>query len=257
MIDKIAILGAFKHEVSQIQKKLKKPEKTKKAGIVFSYGLLGSHKTVVGATGWGKVNASSGVTLAIETFKPDVLFYTGTAGTIPSTGLGVGDIVVSQSVLYTDIGLEADAPWRNLFKDRLPWLPLLKTKEGKFFHQFYPSQKLLERVKNVAEEYGANCNCKVRIGNISTSDTILTVNLTIAEEVYTQFELLCSEMEGAAAAQVCTRYGLPFLIVRGISDVSRRESSGLIGLLMEYRKNRSLAAKRAQEFLLRLVEHFS
>jgi futalosine hydrolase len=52
----------------------------------------------------------------------------------------------------------------------------------------------------------------------------VTGTLRRARELRRRFGALCENMEGAAAAQVCARYGVPLLEVRGISNmVSDRE----------------------------------
>ena len=54
-------------------------------------------------------------------------------------------------------------------------------------------------------------------GRIASGDTFVSdpaVSATIAK----RFSALCTEMEGAACAQVCSGWQVPFVIVRSISD---------------------------------------
>ena len=64
------------------------------------------------------------------------------------------------------------------------------------------------------EDSGIN----IKIGIIGTADKFLA-DEEEAKIVGNLFDVDCVEMEGAAIAQVCYLNNLPFLVIRGISDV--------------------------------------
>lgn len=63
----------------------------------------------------------------------------------------------------------------------------------------------------------------VKIGIIGTADKFLT-DLEEAEEIRRLFNADCVEMEGAAIAQVCYLNKIPFLVIRGISDIMNKNN---------------------------------
>ena len=54
-------------------------------------------------------------------------------------------------------------------------------------------------------------------------------------------------MEGAAVAAVCDRNGVPFVVLRTISD-----SAGLLTLL-EFKRNLPATSRRVQQVVLRML----
>jgi adenosylhomocysteine nucleosidase len=62
-----------------------------------------------------------------------------------------------------------------------------------------------------------------RIGNIGTGDKFINEQQD-AKSIADIDNILCVEMEGAAVAQVCYEHGIPFGIVRIISDESNSDA---------------------------------
>jgi adenosylhomocysteine nucleosidase len=75
----------------------------------------------------------------------------------------------------------------------------------------------VELARTAAEEYLGDQR-KVHVGTIASGDQFIAHPEKL-EELRTSIpDLLCVEMEGAAVAQVCHEYGVPFLVIRTISD---------------------------------------
>ena len=51
-------------------------------------------------------------------------------------------------------------------------------------------------------------------------------------------------MEGGAIAQVCDRLGIPFIIIRSLSDIVMRDNSG-----NDFLKNSKLTSQRSAKML--------
>jgi futalosine hydrolase len=68
----------------------------------------------------------------------------------------------------------------------------------------------------------------------------------IGDELHARFDALCESMEGAAAAQICALYGIPFLEVRGISNLVEDRNRAAWRL--------AEAAGAAHRVVLRLLE---
>ena len=54
------------------------------------------------------------------------------------------------------------------------------------------------------------------------------------------FDGICAEMEGASVAQVCSKWKVPFVVIRSISDIGDETSEE------DFRAFTPLAAKRAK-----------
>lgn len=75
-------------------------------------------------------------------------------------------------------------------------------------------EKLLEIAKNIDLE-----GKKIIVGTIASADKFFS-NPNEAPRIRKEFgNSECVEMEGAAIAQVCFLDNIPFLVIRGISDV--------------------------------------
>ena len=61
-------------------------------------------------------------------------------------------------------------------------------------------------------------NIILKEGIIASGDIFCT-DPNMAEKIKTKFNALCVEMEGASIAQVCFLSGIPFIVVRSISDI--------------------------------------
>lgn len=77
-----------------------------------------------------------------------------------------------------------------------------------------------EEYVSLAEEVLIQMNIRYHKGLIVTGDQFLTKDLPAYQRVKTHFpEAICAEMEASAIASVCSRNQIPFLILRGISDL--------------------------------------
>jgi futalosine hydrolase len=87
--------------------------------------------------------------------------------------------------------------------------------------------------------------CGARTGRFLSLAQVTGVS-PLANQLFERFGAICENMEGAAAAHVCALYDLPFLEVRGISNlVENRDRS---------RWRIPEAARTAQHAVLRVVE---
>ncbi|CAN1556612.1 nucleosidase [Flavobacteriaceae bacterium] len=65
---------------------------------------------------------------------------------------------------------------------------------------------------------------KVVVGQIASGDQFFSNNEEKKNLLTLLPEVLCVEMEGAAVAQVCFEYKVPYVIIRTISDESNENS---------------------------------
>jgi futalosine hydrolase len=137
-------------------------------------------------TGVGQVNMAHALTLAIEQQRPDGIVVLGIGGAYPESGLSIGDVVCAESETFGDLGVETPEGFLELTK-------FLKNT----FHQelfFAPRRAKFVTVSTCTGTNELSARIQARTGG----------------EV--------ENMEGAAAAQIAGRYGIPMGELRGISN---------------------------------------
>ncbi|MGX6962399.1 5'-methylthioadenosine/adenosylhomocysteine nucleosidase [Vagococcus xieshaowenii] len=203
---KIGIIGAMAEEVIVLKEAMNNMSTWNEAGNAFFEGTIGDKEVVVVQSGIGKVMSAMTATLLIHRYQVDVLLNTGSAGGI-GTGLRVGDIVISSKLAYNDVDVTAF----GYAKGQMAGMPL-----------YYEAD---EQVVTVLEQATQNQGMTSKRGLITTSDSFIASQEKI-DTIKTDFpDVLATEMEGAAIAQVATQYNVPFAVVRAISDVADEEAS--------------------------------
>jgi len=181
----------------------------------FYKGLLFDEPVVLAFSNWGKVAAATTATQLINTFKIDRLLFTGVAGAL-QTHLNIGDVVIGTHLYQHDM----DA--RPLFKQfEIPLINKIKFNTDKTLSQklFKAARVYLSHLNNPLVQKDFNIsNPKVYKGGIASGDQFISSYDKIKKLNNNLPDVLCVEMEGAAVAQVCYDYDIPFGIVRTISD---------------------------------------
>jgi len=206
------ILSAFGAEAKPIQEKLEQRQQGSIEGIGFVKGRLNGRDVVVTWTGVGKVNAAMTTTLLIEHYRPDAVIVSGIAGGI-SPQVSVGDVVIGERCAQHDLGLWSDdGITRGVAGNRL-------TGEANpiFFIADANLIKIAEKAAGEVSLKGLHGPAKVKKGVIVTGDTFITSSKK-KEELIKNLGADAVEMEGAAIAQICYQRGIPFIVIRGISD---------------------------------------
>ena len=206
----IGIIASVFSEVTMFSSKLETVGKTISGYPVFYSGAVSENRVVLGISGMGKTNAAHAVTVLMERFSPSCIVNFGIGGTYPSSGLRVGDIAVAEKEVYADEGV--------LLKDGLhsfeiTGIPLLKVRGRKYFNEF-PADKRLSRLALKATCSIAHCKSGVFLTVSACTGTGIR-----AGELAGKFDPICENMEGAAIAHICRLYGIPFVEIRGISNI--------------------------------------
>jgi len=188
------------------------------AGRAYHSGRFCGVDSVLVFSRWGKVAAASTATTLIERFAVDCIIFTGVAGAV-SPLLNVGDIVIADKLLQHDFDV---SPSGMFAKFEIPLLGISR---------FPVDARLVELARQAAEEYlKLNSPSSVRgggrgvefpevhIGTIGSGDQFIAHPEKIEALRAAIPDLLCVEMEGAAVAQVCHEYGIPYAVIRTISD---------------------------------------
>lgn len=216
----IGILGAMAQEIDEVKALLTEKTIVKIANREFIVGKIGNVRCVVAFSKWGKVAASITATLLIQEFAVTDLIFIGTAGAM-ADGLKVGDIVVARRLVQHDFDAR---PIVSRFE--LPLLnrtyintdPDLTELAGKAIRNL-----LIKGVeKMVGEEAVKNFSLAPTLyfGDIASGDQFISNNEKRQEILSLLPDIQCVEMEGAAVAQVCFEFEVPFTVIRTISDTA-------------------------------------
>jgi adenosylhomocysteine nucleosidase len=186
------------------------------AGRQFHVGHLHGVPVVLVLCGVGKVAAAMTATLLAERFAPRALVFTGVAGGL-GTGVQVGDVVLGDTLLQHDM-------------DASPLFPRYEvplTGRSNFAADPGLSAALADAVAAVLAEpghFGVEAHAlgvqapRLHRGLIVSGDRFVSTAPECAALRQALPAALAVEMEGAALAQACHDLGLPFAVLRTVSD---------------------------------------
>ncbi|MGM9923692.1 MAG: 5'-methylthioadenosine/S-adenosylhomocysteine nucleosidase [Bacillus sp. (in: firmicutes)] len=204
---KIAIIGAMEEEVQILRNKMEDVQQEVIAGCEFNVGTLDGVDVVLLKSGIGKVNAAMSTTILLEKYQPTAVINTGSAGGY-AKNLEVGDVVISSEVVHHDV----DATIFGYAYGQVPQMP----------PTYVADEKLIEASERAAEHIQG---MQVAKGLIATGDSFMNDPERV-EFVRTKFQdLQAVEMEAAAIAQVAYQFGIPFVVIRALSDIAGKESN--------------------------------
>ena len=197
----IGIICALKIEVEGLKALMEEAVATHKAGLEFVSGKIFDKDVVLLECGVGKVNAAVGTQVMIDLFKPDVLINSGIAGSL-SKHLTVGDIVISTDCVEHDINCTELGEPRgqiNFTGESIIGIPA--------------DEEVSKKLAGCCKDLGSH----VLMGRIATGDIFITYK-SKRDFIAFEFGALCCEMQGGAVGHVCAANGVPFAVLRSISD---------------------------------------
>ena len=197
---KLGIIGAMEQEVETLLGLMEHKQQTQKAGSRFVDGVLEGLNVTVVQCGVGKVNAALCAQVLCDCFGVTHLVNTGIAGSL-CPELDIGDLVVSQDAMYHDV----DAVAFGYPMGKVPGMDVTA----------FPADETLMGYAFAAAE--AVNPGHTKIGRVASGDQFVA-SREVKDKIIDLTKALCTEMEGAAIAQTAYRNGLPFVILRAISD---------------------------------------
>ena len=212
------IISAMQEEIQALLQELQQVTTTEKGMRTYYTGTLFGKKVVLVFSRWGKVASAATTTQLINDFDVKEIIFTGVAGAIDPK-LNIGDIVIGKNLYQHDLNA---LPFYEKFE-----IPILK----KMFLETDNSEKLLRATNLFLDTYHEFIALedselfdiqlpKVFYGDIASGDQFISSLKKIKKLNKKLPTAICVEMEGAAVAQVCYEYKVPFSIIRTISDKS-------------------------------------
>jgi adenosylhomocysteine nucleosidase len=198
------------------------------AGQAFSRTDMDGLPVVLAETGIGKVNAAVTATLLVREFGCRALVFSGVAGGV-DPALRVGDVVVASRLVQHDYGAVVDGALVPYQPGSVP-LPGFDRTHG---YDLDPALagRLRAALDGVAfepsptgEEGGEGRRAPALVfGTVVTGDAFVNCEATRLR-LAAEFGAAAVEMEGAAVAQVARRFGVPWVVVRCLSDLAGASS---------------------------------
>lgn len=212
----IGIISAMVEEIDLLLNEMTDTTEHQSGNRTYYHGCLQDKKVVIAFSRWGKVASATTATDMIKTFPLIELVFVGVAGAI-STELNIGDIVIGDKLIQHDMNASPIFPEFEI--------PLIE--RSAFSTDKARSKKLTQAAIDYIESFDIPLATlekfnitlpQIKAGTIASGDQFISSEKKRQELISKIPDLLCVEMEGAAVAQVCDDYNIPYAIIRIISD---------------------------------------
>ncbi len=174
---------------------------------------LAGHDVLFCIGGMGKANAAHAATLLITQYNPEALIIFGVGGGYPSSGAQPGDVAIASEEIAGDEGVLTPGGFRDA---EYIGIPLLKTGTAVVYSKFIAPETLVQQSLHVLQSH--KNSGRVHVGAFVTLSTCSGTSER-SRELEERYHGLCENMEGAAAAHVAQLHDIPWLEVRGISNI--------------------------------------
>jgi len=197
---RIGIIGAMDEEIELFQEGMGHLQQQEMASIRFYEGEMNGKAVVLCKSGIGKVNAAVTTQILIDKFDVEQIIFTGVAGAL-HPDLDIGDIVISTAAQQHDVDVTPLGYEKAIIPDQERSI-------------FLANEELITLAKKASQEVNEG---KVVTGLILSGDQFIADRVQV-QSLHEELHGLCTEMEGAAVAQVCDMNQVPFVIIRSMSD---------------------------------------
>ncbi|MCZ4279882.1 5'-methylthioadenosine/adenosylhomocysteine nucleosidase [Kiloniella laminariae] len=229
----LGVIGAMTEEVQLLLGQLSDTSSSVHAGITVTRGDYKGTEIALAQSGIGKINATICTQMMIDLFKPQKLIFSGVAGGL-LPNMQAGDIIVASHVVEYDMDLTAfgrrhgETPGRERL---IECQPDLVSKATAAFDAAFDGV-----------EGGPN----LMLGTIASGDTFVQ-DIQKLRWLQREFAALATEMEGAAFGHTCRLNGLPFVVIRALSDSSSHSASA------DFQQNLSRACENSFQLMDRMI----
>ena len=199
----------------------------------FYCGKVNNKEVVVVRSGIGKVNAAVCSQILVDKFGVDAIVNTGIAGSLRAE-INIGDIVLSSDSVQHDM----DATGFGYVPGQIPRMDTFA----------FPAD---ERLLNLARECCSRVNPDIQtfVGRVVSGDQFIS-DKKKKQWLIDKFDGSCTEMEGAAIAQVCYLNHIGCLIIRAISDKADDSAN------MDYQEFEAKAIEHSVKLLLAMAAEY-
>ena len=211
-------MSAMHEELAQVLAAMPDEQRVSVAGRDFWPGHWQGRPVVAVLSRIGKVAAATTATAMIERFGVDRIVFTGVAGGM-GPGVRMGDVVLAEAFVQHDMDASPLFPRHEV--------PLYG--RSHFATDAVLSRGLAQAARQVLAQVGTHVGeaavaefglhtPRLHTGLIASGDRFVSSTAECRTLQQALPEALAVEMEGAAVAQVCADYDVPFAAIRTISD---------------------------------------
>lgn len=214
----IGLMSAMHEELALVLQAMPDEQRVTVAGRDFWQGHWQGRPVVAVLSRIGKVAAATTATLLIERFGVGQIVFTGVAGGT-GPGVRVGDVVLADSFVQHDMDASPlfaryEVPLYG--RSRFAADADLSRALGQAARQVL-AQVAVHVGSSAVDEFGLH-SPQLHTGLIASGDRFVSSTAECRALQQALPMALAVEMEGAAVAQVCADFGLPFAALRTISD---------------------------------------
>ncbi len=226
---KLGIIGAMAVEIATLKENMVEMKQTERTGMVFYEGKLQGVDAVVVQSGIGKVNAAVCTQILCDCFGVTHVVNTGIAGSLLAE-LDIGDLVISRDAIHHDFDLRF-------------WGRPIGQVPGFDVTAFPADEKMMALAFAAAEAVNPG---HTKIGRVASGDQFIC-SKEQKEKIIADTQGICAEMEGASIAHAAYRNGVPFVIIRAISDKADDSAE------MDYPTFEAIAAQRCAQVTMTMA----
>lgn len=194
----IAIIGAMREEITPLLESFSDIESIELGGNLYHKAHYKGCDVIIAYSKIGKIHAALTCASMILHFKANCVIFTGVAGALGGD-LHIGDTILATALCQHDVDITA-------FGHPLGFIP-----ESSVF--INTSESLNNIARNAAKKH----NITLKSGIVASGDAFV-FNSDKKQWIAENFNACAVEMEGASIAVVSQLCGIPFCVIRSISD---------------------------------------
>ncbi len=210
----ILVVAATAFELAPLVERLNGPESSDTGWTEAVRGRFAGLEVVAQALGVGKARTAAGLAWSVRAHRPAAILQVGVGGAYLGSFLSVGLTMLADADLELDLGVAGDDGWADFEGLRVPLLPARPGERAA------PDLAAPDRaVPTDARWTGLLASASgLPRGRFATLDAV-TADVERGAAMQRRFDVSIESMEGAAAAAVAARLGVPFAELRAVSNV--------------------------------------
>ncbi|WP_251717328.1 5'-methylthioadenosine/adenosylhomocysteine nucleosidase [Lactobacillus agrestimuris] len=197
---KIAIIVPMQEEAEFYRKHFRSEDREMFGSTEFEHFSVNGNDIYLGLSGIGKVNAAMNLASLLSNVDIDMIFMTGSAGSMQDS-VRKEDLILPSEFAYHDAHNTLAG---NYVEGQIPQEPA--------------RYELSSDERNKFAKYLTDKGVKYKEGLVVTGDSFIASDVQKNEIKQNFKDALGVEMEGAAFAQVASHFNVPLVAMRAISD---------------------------------------
>ncbi|MBR3333625.1 MAG: 5'-methylthioadenosine/adenosylhomocysteine nucleosidase [Clostridia bacterium] len=227
----IGIISAMQNEVNLLLSQAEIERIERVGNVDYHVGTLCGQRVVIAKAGVGKVLAASGMTAMLNRYPVTEVIFTGVAGGVGDETQVLDEVVASRLIQH-DYG--------QITADGFEWFA---GTNGEADYCDCDPELIRLAYDAASAELGETHVFK---GVIASGDQFIA-SAEYVRRLQEDFGAVACEMEGAAVAAVCQNYGIPFVVIRCMSDKADGEAHET------YENMADIAADQSSRIVLRML----